>query len=97
MLYSIGICILCRIKTCISQFYIVSASWGFNARRSDMMCIGETCLKTNDDTYLKKFKLMLKFDLRPILITFDMSKLANKINYLTKTIANSLTQEVFIR
>ena len=75
----------------------MSASWGFKARRSDMMCIREICLKTNDDTYLKKFKLMLKFDLRPILITFVMSKLANKINYLTKTIANSLMQKVFIR
>ena len=64
---------------------------------SDMTCIGEICLKTNDDAYLKKFKLMLTFDLRPILITFDMSKLANKINYLTKTIANSLMQKVFIR
>ena len=63
----------------------------------DMMCIGDICLKTNDDTYLKKFKLMFKFDLRPILITLDMSKLANKINYLTKTIANSLMQKVFIR
>ena len=52
---------------------------------SDMMCIGEICLKTKDDTYLKKFKFMLKFDLRLILIKFDMSKLANKINYLTKT------------
>ena len=64
---------------------------------SDMMCIGEICLKTKDDTYLKKFKLMLKFDLRLILIKFDMSKLANKINYLTKTIANSLMQKVLIR
>ena len=62
-----------------------------------MMCIGEICLKTNDDTYLKKFKLMFKFDLRPILITLDMSKHANKINYLTKTIAFSLMQKVFIR
>ena len=63
---------------------------------SDMMCIGEIYLKTNGDTYLKKFKLMFKFDLRPILIELDMSKLANKINYLTKTIANSLMQKVFI-
>ena len=64
---------------------------------SDMMCNGEIYLKTNDDTYLKKFKLMFKFDLRPILITLDMSKLANKVNYLTKKIANSLMQKVFIR
>ena len=62
---------------------------------SDMMCIGEIYLKTNDDTYLKKFKLMFKFDLRPIFITLNMSELANKINYLTKTIANSLMQKVF--
>ena len=64
---------------------------------SDMMCIGEIYLKTNDDTYLKKFKLMFKIYLRPILITLDLSKLANKINYLTKTIENSLMQNVFIR
>ena len=62
---------------------------------SDMMCIGEICLKTNDDTYLKKFKLMFKIDLRPILITLDMSKLVNEINYLTKKIANSLMQKSF--
>ena len=54
-----------------------------------MMCIGEIYLKTNDDTYLRKFKLMFRFDLRPILITLDMSNIANKINCLTKTIANS--------
>ena len=64
---------------------------------SDMMCNGEIYLKTNDDTYLKKFKLMFKLDLRPILITLDMSQLANKVNYLTKKIANSLMQKVFIR
>ena len=34
-------------------------------------------MKTNDETYLKKFKLMFKFDLRQIFITPDMSKLAN--------------------
>ena len=45
---------------------------------SSMMCIGEICLKTNDDMYLKKSKLMFKFVLRPILITLDMSKLAKK-------------------